>query len=121
MMILVVDDDAGIRDLLVEFLVLHGHIVDSAVNGRHALELLKVVLKPPELILLDLSMPVLDGWGFLEERSKDRDLLVIPVLVMSATPGITAKAKAAGAQTVLPKPFSPRDLLPVIDQFATAA
>jgi CheY-like chemotaxis protein len=46
---------------------------------------------------------------------------MIPVLVMSATPGITAKAKAAGAHTVLRKPFSPKDLLPVIEHFATAA
>ena len=44
---------------------------------------------------------------------------MIPVLVMSASPGITAKAKAAGAHTVVHKPFAPKDLLPVIEQFAT--
>jgi two-component system, chemotaxis family, chemotaxis protein CheY len=120
-MLLIVDDDAAIRELLAQFLVLNGHIVDTAIHGRHALELLKRAVKPPKLILLDLVMPVLDGWGFLLERSKDPGLLMIPVLVMSATPGITAKAKAAGAHTVLRKPFSPKDLLPVIEHFATAA
>ena len=86
MMLLVVDDDAGIRELLVEFLVFHGHIADSAVNGRHALDLLKAAIRPPKLILLDLVIPVLDGWGFLLERRKDPGLLRIPVLVMSASP-----------------------------------
>lgn len=105
-MLLIIDDDAAIRELLV----------DSAVNGRHALELLKLAMRPPKLILLDLVMPELDGWGFLLERSKDPKLLVIPVLVMSASPGITAKAKAAGAHTVLRKPFSPKELLPVIEE-----
>jgi CheY-like chemotaxis protein len=61
-------------------------------------------------------MPVLDVWGFLLERSKDPKLLVIPVLVMSASPGITAKARAAGARTVLRRPFAPRELLPVIER-----
>ena len=66
---------------------------------------------PPELILLDLKMPVLDGWGFLAERAKDPLLADIPVVIMSGCSDVTQKAKEAGAAAVAQArgPAGPRE------------
>ena len=66
--ILVVEDDAGTRDGLVAFLESEGFSGLAAANGRDALALLEAAPAPPRLILLDLMMPVMDGWQFLAER-----------------------------------------------------
>jgi two-component system response regulator VanR len=60
-MLLIVDDDVDLRQSIVEFFGLHGHVVQSASNGSEALELLKDRQSFPRVILLDLVMPVLDG------------------------------------------------------------
>jgi CheY-like chemotaxis protein len=73
------------------------------------------------LILLDIAMPVLDGWGFLTERFKDSRLVLIPVVIISGSCGISDKAKVAGATAVLVKPLKPDQLLPVIDQLMSVA
>ncbi len=62
--ILVVDDDADIRYALVEALEGEGYGALSAANGLEALEVLRILPKPPSVILLDLMMPVMDGWQF---------------------------------------------------------
>ena len=72
----------------MELLALHGFSGRAAENGREGLQLLRVRRMLPTLILLDLNMPVLDGWGFLLERRKDSRLLTVPVIVMSASTGI---------------------------------
>ena len=92
-----------------------------AENGEDALELLRSCKVLPELILLDLMMPILDGWNFLAKRRFDPRLATIPVVIMSGSRGIASRAKAAGAVTVMHKPFSPEALLPIIGQFLAAA
>jgi len=114
-MVLLVDDNQEWRETVREYLALHGYIVQSAANGSEALELSKRYQTPPELILLDLNMPILDGWGFLAERLSDPRLAKVPVVVMSASIGIDLQAQQAGASAVLQKPFAPQTMLRMIE------
>src|ERR1700728_5301573 len=104
-MFLIVDDEADIREALVELLTLRGFSGRSAENGSVALQLLRARSRLPKLILLDIIMPVLDGWGFLVERSKDPRLLTVPVIVISASVVIEERATKAGANSVMRKPL----------------
>jgi CheY-like chemotaxis protein len=83
--VLVVDDDIAIRETLAVVLDEEGYSVAQAVNGREALDRIQEGLRP-DLIVLDLMMPVMDGWQFLEERAKDQSLREVPVVIVSATP-----------------------------------
>jgi two-component system chemotaxis response regulator CheY len=114
-LVLLVDDNPEWREILGEFLALHGYTVQFAANGSEALELSKRYQTPPELILLDLNMPILDGWGFLAARDSVSQLAKVPVVVMSASIGIDRKAKEAGATAVLQKPIAPQTMLRMIE------
>jgi CheY-like chemotaxis protein len=114
-MLLVVDDDDDFRESLAEFLALRGYAVQTYDSISSALCLCKAL--SPKLILLDLSLPVLDGWEFLRERRKDPPLARIPVIVISGSFGVDERARQAGASEVIKKPFQPEGLLPVIEQF----
>ncbi len=116
-MILLVDDDRESCEALAEFLSLQGHAVKSAGNGSEALQLLADSHTRPAVILLDLEMPVLDGWGFLAERGKDPLLADIPVVIVSGYHDVARKAKDAGAAAVMRKPVEPQTLLHVIEHF----
>jgi len=118
-MLLLIDDDRELREALAEFLALHGYLVHSVADGCAALQWSKGGNTLPKLILLDLFMPVLDGWGFLFERRKDPRLARIPVVIMSGSRGIDRKAKEAGATAVMFKPVVPQELLRVIESFVT--
>jgi CheY-like chemotaxis protein len=82
--ILVVDDDPDIRDSLKEVLEDEGYPVNSVANGREALEYLKRSPRPC-VILLDLMMPVMDGWQFRREQKQDPTIAAIPLIVITAT------------------------------------
>ena len=82
--LLLVDDDGAIRDALDEALQEEGFDVVTAANGREALQVLKSGPRP-DAILLDLMMPVMDGWDFRHEQLRDPALRQIPVVVVSAT------------------------------------
>jgi CheY-like chemotaxis protein len=81
--VFVVEDDVDTRDMLGRFLELEGFQVEVAANGRQALERLTAGMHPC-VILLDLMMPVMDGWQFRREQIRDRELAEIPVIVVSA-------------------------------------
>jgi len=81
--VLIVEDDADIRETLAEFLRDEGYDVACAQHGRDALDQLKVSALP-SVILLDLSMPVMDGFEFRSEQLKDPRLASIPVVVITA-------------------------------------
>jgi CheY-like chemotaxis protein len=83
--ILLVDDDLELSDTMSEFLKIHGYATLQAQNGQNAIDLLKTMAALPLLIVLDMSMPVLDGRGFLKRRVKDPVLLGIPVVVVSGS------------------------------------
>src|ERR1700730_10075043 len=80
--ILVVDDDDTVREAIAETLELEGYCVESAADGLQALE--KVKVAPPDAIVLDLMMPVMDGWTFLEQCRKEALCTGTPILVTSA-------------------------------------
>jgi CheY-like chemotaxis protein len=83
--ILVVDDDADIRDSLREVLEDEGYDVACVTNGREALDHLRTASPAPCVILLDLMMPVMDGWQFRREQKANPEIAQIPLIVITAT------------------------------------
>jgi CheY-like chemotaxis protein len=111
--LLVVEDDADIRDVLTEELKYRGYAVDTAENGAEALRVLRKNGGPHDLVLVDLMMPVMDGWELLHEMRGDERLQSVPVIVTTgaADPGgLPADVK------VFRKPYSVDALVSEIDQ-----
>ena len=102
--ILVVEDDDDIRMALIDQLLAMGFDVFQATNGREALDLLS--LKTIDGVLVDVQMPMMDGWTMLEQLQRQHSH--VPIIVMSAgVPGeIAPMARKYGAQGYLPKPFN---------------
>lgn len=112
--ILVVDDDPGIRDALQDVLELENYRVFTADNGKNALNLLDQVR--PNLILLDLMMPVMTGWQFLDSVKIDESKAKIPVVVFSAAG--ERKGDLSHASAILRKPVEVDGLISVIEKHA---
>jgi two-component system chemotaxis response regulator CheY len=110
--ILVVDDDPDILEALSEILEAEGFVIRQARNGQEALELLENV--QPNLILLDLMMPVMNGWEFAERIRRRPDWAQIPVIILSADRNIGGKARELGALGYLAKPFELSELLSLV-------
>jgi two-component system, chemotaxis family, chemotaxis protein CheY len=106
--ILVVDDEADVRESLSFILELNGYDVISAANGLEALEHLRTGIRP-RLILLDLMMPVMDGWEFWEGLRTNQELESIPVIIMTAHK-VRNDPRFEGVK-LLPKPFDASSLL----------
>lgn len=117
MTILIIDDDTGIRQLLSVFLTHKGFTATSAANGMEALSQLQSEQPLPELILLDLMMPVMDGAAFRDAQRVDPQLAAIPVVVMSAAENLDAQAPALTADAYLPKPIDFDVLTGLLDQY----
>jgi signal transduction histidine kinase len=117
--ILVVEDDVEIRGALTDLLREEGAKVTATSQGREALALLRAGA-PPDVILLDLMMPVMDGWEFRVEQRKDPLLARIPVIAMSADTSAKARAIAADATVAKPIDFDElaRRIRSVIDHAA---
>ena len=112
--ILIVDDDPDIVEVTSVLLEEAGHRVRSARNGAEALT--RIAEERPDLILLDLMMPVMDGWTFSERlRKLPLPLASIPVLVLSADRGVAEKAALIKAQDHIAKPFDLDVLLRKVD------
>jgi CheY-like chemotaxis protein len=113
--ILVVDDDAVIRDILVGLLEDEGYLVLEAANGRSALDL---TARRPGLILLDLQMPIMDGWTFLTRLSEEG--APAPVVTMSAAHGRGRGTNEPPVVAHLAKPFDLDDVLALVRRFYRA-
>jgi two-component system cell cycle sensor histidine kinase/response regulator CckA len=111
--LLVVEDDADIREALDGLLSMEGFRVAGCSNGREALDWLRASPKP-DIILLDLMMPIMDGWQFRVAQKDDPELATIPVLALSADS--TAKAAAIDAEAYLKKPVDYDTLIATIDR-----
>lgn len=107
--LLVVDDDDSIRDLLAEFFSGAGFDVSTATNGRQALQ--RVTKSCPDVILMDLNMPVMDGVAAIRELKNNPETREIPTFAMSARPIIRARAGELLADVVITKPFNLQSLL----------
>jgi CheY-like chemotaxis protein len=107
-MILVVEDDPDIRNLVADLLASEGYRVRTAADGREALE--RAHEKRPQAIVLDLMMPGMDGFQFLERAGADPILAGIPVIVATAS----TERDVAGAAALLTKPFSAKSLLEML-------
>jgi CheY-like chemotaxis protein len=114
--ILVVDDDAGIRQFLTDILADEGYHVVSVANGRIALSHLSAGEKLPELILLDLMMPVMSGQEFLEVLEQDPTLSQLPIVVFSASPALPETVSYPAVAAYLPKPVELTTLLATVER-----
>ena len=105
--VVVVDDEPFSRDIATRILKFYGAIVWTAQNGREALEVVASV--KPRFIISDISMPVMDGWEFIQRIKTDRETLEIPVIALTAHAmvGDREKAIAAGFHNYLSKPLNP--------------
>jgi CheY-like chemotaxis protein len=108
--ILIVDDDPDIREALQDLLADRGFSVLAASNGVEALKLLRTLPAPPSIILLDVMMPVMDGYGFLEEQRRDPSLSSIPVAIITAGNGVDL-GRLGRTMPVLYKPISVPELM----------
>jgi len=114
--VLIVEDDDDVRDALSELLALEGYAAVGAQNGREALERLKEGPRPC-VILLDLMMPVMDGWQFRAAQVADPAISSIPVIVVSADASVEAKAASVGAATWLRKPVDAAELFHAVAKY----
>jgi CheY-like chemotaxis protein len=113
-LVLVVDDDAGVRALTSDVLSTQGYEVVEARHGREALT--SLVQHVPDVVILDLEMPVMNGWQFRAEQQglADERLTSIPVVVVTAADDSAAHAAALHAAALVTKPFEPDRLLSAV-------
>src|SRR5579885_1091894 len=115
--ILIVDDDAATREAVGMLLRAEGYAVSEAADGREAVLHLRAD-GPHRVVLLDLMMPVMDGWQFLEARKRDPELARSPVVLFSAVGNIhLAAVRALGADDAIQKPVAAEDLLGAIRRY----
>ncbi len=106
--ILVVDDDDDFREALCEVLSEAGYPVEQAADGEQALA--RMAGEVPGIVLLDLKMPVLDGWGVVERMRKDPRTAHVPILILSAY-GFEWESDLLGAQGYVPKSVGTEEIL----------
>jgi two-component system chemotaxis response regulator CheY len=112
--VLTVDDSRTMRDMLRVTLEGHGYRVIQAADGLLGLEVLKEEM--PHVIVTDINMPNLDGFGFIEEVRKDRRFAGVPILVLTTESDAALKnrARASGATGWITKPFEKTRLVDVV-------
>lgn len=108
--VLLIEDDPDIRAIIADVLSSDGYSVDEAGDGLEGLQLARE--RHPDVILLDLMMPRMDGWAFREAQRADEDLAGIPVVVVSAA--MAERVHAICATAHLHKPFDMDELLGVV-------
>ena len=114
--VLVVDDDTSILDTVSAILSGEGYDVMSAASGEEALE--AVARKHPLLILLDMRMPVMDGWAVA--RALRGQGISVPIVVMTAAESAKRWADEVGAEGYLAKPFGLDELLTTVERYRTS-
>ncbi len=116
--VLAVDDDPTILRLLQVNLEMEGHQVSTAPDGTRALAAIRETR--PQVVLLDVMMPVLDGWQVCEQVRGDPDVADIPIVFLSARAqeADLARGRAAGADAYITKPFDPIELVTLVERLA---
>ena len=118
--ILIVEDDVSVREALVVFLEGEGYSVVEAGDGAEALARLRDD-DPVGLILLDLMMPVMNGWEFRDAQANDPRLAAIPVVVITADNSAAHQAARAGVAGFLLKPLEFPELLTYVGRYCGTA
>jgi CheY-like chemotaxis protein len=109
--VLIVEDDEDLRDMMAQMLTIEGFAAASVSNGREALDYLHSAGKP-HVILLDLMMPVMDGWEFRRQQKADPEIAPVPVIVLSALD--EGRAAPVDADAFLKKPLDFDRLLDLV-------
>jgi CheY-like chemotaxis protein len=109
--VLIVEDDEDLREMMAQMLTLEGFQAVAVANGREALAYLHESERP-DVILLDLMMPVMDGWEFRRQQQADPALAPVPVIVLSALD--QARASSLDAEAFLKKPLDFDRLLTLV-------
>jgi DNA-binding response OmpR family regulator len=114
--VLVVDDDPAIRGLLSDALREEGYAVDLAAHGREALEAMRA--RRPATVVLDLMMPVMDGFTFIELCHKERLCVDVPIVVISAVQDALNRVSDMPVHACIAKPFDLDDLIRTVGHYA---
>ena len=119
--VLLVDDYPDAREMYSEYLQFSGFDVVEAANGMEALQ--SAIDRSPDIILMDLSLPVMDGWEATRRLKADERTASIPVVALTghALAGISEGAKRAGCDAFVTKPCLPEDLVKEIRRILEAA
>jgi two-component system, chemotaxis family, chemotaxis protein CheY len=113
-LVLVVEDDASIRHVITDVLEDKGFRVMTAANGSDALEQLDKAR--PDAMVLDLLMPVMHGWAFMEAYLERTEGAAIPIVVLSVNPALPRSYTRLGVRRVVSKPFDVDELLQAVEE-----
>ncbi|HKB11791.1 MAG TPA: response regulator [Vicinamibacterales bacterium] len=116
--VLIVEDDEDLREMMAQLLTLEGFETATVANGREALEYLHNASKP-DVILLDLMMPVMDGWEFRRQQQADPLLALVPVIILSALD--QNRAATLDATAFLKKPLDFDRLLSLVRTYCQSS
>jgi len=111
--VFVIEDDELIRECMLDMLSEQGFTTVGAANGRDALDQIRAGLRP-DLILLDLMMPVMNGWDFRIEQVKEPDQQTVPVVIVTGSGEERRALEQLSAAGTLRKPFTPSQLEEVV-------
>jgi CheY-like chemotaxis protein len=117
--VLIVEDDPDLREMMAQLLTLEGFHTAAVANGREALNYLQTGDHPPEVILLDLMMPVMDGWEFRRQQQANPAVADVPVIVLSALD--QSRAANVNAAAFLKKPLDFDRLLELVRRYCPDA
>jgi CheY-like chemotaxis protein len=112
--VLLIEDDPDIREAIGDVLSEEGYTVAMADTGQQGLHCLRGADPLPDVILLDLMMPVMDGWMFRQEQKREPAWDAIPVIVLSAAGNARERAESIGAAGCLRKPLDIDELLALL-------
>jgi DNA-binding response OmpR family regulator len=115
--VLVVDDDPAIRGLVADALRDEGYTVDLAAHGREALEAMRA--RRPSTVVLDLMMPIMDGFTFMEACHHEQLCDNVPIVVISAVHDALARIKEVPIHACIAKPFDLDELIRTVTQLAS--
>jgi len=115
--VLIVEDDADLREMMAQLLQLEGYKAEAVANGHDALRYLESGDRP-EVILLDLMMPVMDGWEFRRRQVQDPAIAKVPVVVLSALD--QSRTLGLGGTAFLKKPLDFDRLLELVRRFCSS-
>jgi CheY-like chemotaxis protein len=115
--VLVVDDDPAIRGLLADALREEGYAVDLAAHGREALEAMRA--RRPSTVVLDLMMPTMDGFSFMEACHNEQLCDNVPIVVISAVHEALQRVREAPVHACIAKPFDLDELIRTVAQLAS--